>query len=185
MPTRAFSDQQGLPQQQQQSSSKEDFFDTLQGFDKPSQGFDNNNLEESLGGGEGRAPGPGRGRGRGRGGIGRGGFGAGAGRGGRPGAPPMAGGNLPGSSWRTQQQIQNQSAVPVEDGTRENGTVKWFDASKGFGFVYRQPANDQVFVHYSAIAGTGFRSLEEGQTVDFIMKPSTRGPVAGDVRVKI
>ena len=47
-----------------------------------------------------------------------------------------------------------------------NGTVKWFNADKGFGFIERGNGND-VFVHYSGIAGEGYKSLEEGQNVDF------------------
>ncbi|HCZ6438066.1 TPA: cold-shock protein, partial [Staphylococcus aureus] len=47
-----------------------------------------------------------------------------------------------------------------------NGTVKWFNADKGFGFIERDNGND-VFVHYSGIAGEGYKSLEEGQNVDF------------------
>ncbi|ELV2651789.1 cold-shock protein, partial [Staphylococcus pseudintermedius] len=47
-----------------------------------------------------------------------------------------------------------------------NGTVKWFNAEKGFGFIERENGDD-VFVHFSAIVGDGYKSLEEGQNVDF------------------
>ena len=55
---------------------------------------------------------------------------------------------------------------------REQGTVKWFNASKGFGFIQRQSGED-VFVHFSAIQGDGYKSLNEGQAVEFEV---TRGP---------
>ncbi|HXW55245.1 MAG TPA: cold-shock protein [Candidatus Cybelea sp.] len=55
---------------------------------------------------------------------------------------------------------------------KEQGTVKWFNASKGFGFIQRQSGED-VFVHYSAIQADGYRSLNEGQAVEFEV---TRGP---------
>ncbi len=55
---------------------------------------------------------------------------------------------------------------------KEQGTVKWFNASKGFGFIQRQSGED-VFVHYSAIQSDGYRSLNEGQAVEFEV---TRGP---------
>ena len=48
-----------------------------------------------------------------------------------------------------------------------NGTVKWFNESKGFGFISREDGNDDVFVHFSAIAGDGFKTLAEGQKVRF------------------
>jgi CspA family cold shock protein len=55
---------------------------------------------------------------------------------------------------------------------KEQGTVKWFNASKGFGFIQRQFGED-VFVHFSAIQGDGYKSLNEGQAVEFEV---TRGP---------
>ena len=55
---------------------------------------------------------------------------------------------------------------------REQGTVKWFNASKGFGFIQRQSGED-VFVHFSAIQAEGYKSLNEGQAVEF---EGTRGP---------
>ena len=63
---------------------------------------------------------------------------------------------------------------------REVGTVKWFNASKGFGFIERSNGKD-VFVHYSAIGGTGYRSLDEGQRVEFIVTEGQKGPQAQDV----
>ncbi|MBN1218680.1 MAG: cold-shock protein [Anaerolineae bacterium] len=65
---------------------------------------------------------------------------------------------------------------------RELGTVKWFNATKGFGFIERDSGND-VFVHYSAINGSGYRSLEEGQRVEFTVVQGQKGPQAQDVVV--
>ncbi|MDU5018473.1 MAG: cold-shock protein, partial [Corynebacterium sp.] len=63
-----------------------------------------------------------------------------------------------------------------------NGTVKWFHADKGFGFIERDNGND-VFVHYSVIAGEGYKSLEEGQNVDFDIVEGQRGEQATNVVV--
>ena len=65
-------------------------------------------------------------------------------------------------------------------GDRVIGTVKWFNATKGFGFIEREGGKD-VFVHYSAINGTGYRSLEEGQQVEFTVVEGQKGPQAQDV----
>jgi CspA family cold shock protein len=61
------------------------------------------------------------------------------------------------------------------------GTVKWFNDSKGFGFI-EQPDGPDVFVHYSAIQGDGFRSLSEGQSVEFEVKDGPKGLSAENVR---
>ncbi|UAS73772.1 cold-shock protein CspD [Staphylococcus pseudintermedius] len=58
-----------------------------------------------------------------------------------------------------------------------NGTVKWFNAEKGFGFIERENGDD-VFVHFSAIVGDGYKSLEEGQNVDFDIVEGERGAQA-------
>ncbi len=63
---------------------------------------------------------------------------------------------------------------------RIQGTVKWFNATKGFGFISRQDGPD-VFVHYSAIRSNGYRSLEEGQRVEFTLEQGPKGPQASDV----
>ena len=60
------------------------------------------------------------------------------------------------------------------------GTVKWFNDSKGYGFI-EQPAGDDVFVHFSAIVGEGFRTLAEGESVEFEVRDSGRGPQAANV----
>ena len=63
------------------------------------------------------------------------------------------------------------------------GTVKWFNETKGFGFIERQGGKD-VFVHFSAIAGDGFKMLEEGDRVEFSIEQGPKGPAAANV-VKI
>ena len=65
---------------------------------------------------------------------------------------------------------------------RETGTVKWFNGSKGYGFIERPGAED-VFVHFSAIRGDGFRNLEEGQSVEFTVEQGQKGLQATDVAV--
>ncbi|BAU27947.1 putative cold-shock DNA-binding protein [Aneurinibacillus soli] len=60
------------------------------------------------------------------------------------------------------------------------GTVKWFNADKGFGFIERE-GGDDVFVHFSAITGEGFKSLEEGQRVSFDIVQGNRGDQAANV----
>lgn len=61
-----------------------------------------------------------------------------------------------------------------------NGTVKWFNDSKGYGFITTEEGND-VFVHYTSIQGEGFKNLEEGQSVEFDITESDRGPQAANV----
>lgn len=63
---------------------------------------------------------------------------------------------------------------------REIGTVKWFNAAKGYGFITR-PGSPDVFVHYSQIRGNGYRSLEEGQRVEFTVAQGPKGLLANDV----
>ncbi len=63
---------------------------------------------------------------------------------------------------------------------REVGTVKWFNSSKGYGFIQRQQGED-VFVHYRQIRGDGYRSLEEGQKVEFAVTQGQKGLQAEDV----
>lgn len=60
------------------------------------------------------------------------------------------------------------------------GTVKWFNSEKGYGFIQVEGGND-VFVHYTAIMGDGFRTLEEGQRVEFDIVEGQRGPQAANV----
>ncbi|REE67696.1 putative cold-shock DNA-binding protein [Paenibacillus taihuensis] len=62
----------------------------------------------------------------------------------------------------------------------QTGTVKWFNADKGFGFIEAEGGND-VFVHFSAIQGDGFKTLDEGQRVQFNVTQGNRGPQAENV----
>ncbi|URN95493.1 MAG: cold-shock protein [Candidatus Pristimantibacillus lignocellulolyticus] len=62
----------------------------------------------------------------------------------------------------------------------QQGTVKWFNAEKGYGFIEVEGGND-VFVHFSAITGEGFKTLEEGQQVEFNVVDGNRGPQAENV----
>ena len=63
---------------------------------------------------------------------------------------------------------------------RTVGTVKWFNQGKGYGFITREDGDD-VFVHYSAIEGAGFRNLDEGERVEFAIESSPKGPHAANL----
>ncbi|GAA3299016.1 cold-shock protein [Dactylosporangium vinaceum] len=63
-----------------------------------------------------------------------------------------------------------------------SGTVKWFNGEKGFGFISQDGGGDDVFAHYSAIATSGFRNLEENQRVEFDITQGPKGPQAANVR---
>jgi cold shock protein len=73
-----------------------------------------------------------------------------------------------------------------DDGGRDKymtvGTVKWFNADKGYGFIAPESGED-VFVHFSAIQSTGYRSLDEGQVVEFDITQGQKGPQAANVRL--
>ena len=62
------------------------------------------------------------------------------------------------------------------------GTVKWFNADKGFGFITPEDGSKDLFVHHSAIDGDGYRSLDEGEKVSYETQPSDKGPKAANVR---
>ncbi|WP_156252526.1 transcription antiterminator/RNA stability regulator CspE [Pseudactinotalea terrae] len=62
------------------------------------------------------------------------------------------------------------------------GTVKWFNAEKGFGFITPDDGGADVFAHFSAISGSGYRSLEENQKVEFEITQGPKGPQAQDIR---
>lgn len=62
------------------------------------------------------------------------------------------------------------------------GTVKWFNAEKGFGFIAPEDGGQDVFAHFSAIQSSGYRSLDEGQPVEFEVGQGTKGPQAEQVR---
>ncbi len=63
------------------------------------------------------------------------------------------------------------------------GTVKWFSPEKGYGFITPDDGSKDVFVHYSAIVGEGYRNLQEGQKVEFEVTQGQKGPQASNVRV--
>ena len=65
---------------------------------------------------------------------------------------------------------------------RETGTVKWFDAKKGYGFISRQDGKPDVFVHFSAIQGDSYRTLNEGQKVEFSVAEGNKGLQAEEVK---
>src|SRR6266567_1125981 len=80
------------------------------------------------------------------------------------------------------QRFSQQKFKTIETGNKmEQGTVKWFNDAKGFGFISRQ-SGDDVFVHFSAIQAGGFRSLQEGQAVEFDVTKGPKGFQAENVR---
>jgi CspA family cold shock protein len=64
------------------------------------------------------------------------------------------------------------------------GTVKWFNSEKGFGFIAQDDGGDDVFVHFSAITGEGYRELREGQQVEYEVTQGQKGPQAQNVRAR-
>jgi cold shock protein len=71
----------------------------------------------------------------------------------------------------------------MANGTRISGTVKWFNDAKGYGFIAQDGGGKDVFVHFSAINSKGFRSLTEGQKVEFAIEQGEKGPQASAVIV--
>ena len=63
-----------------------------------------------------------------------------------------------------------------------NGTVKWFDDAKGFGFITPEDGGKDLFAHFSEIQSSGFKSLSEGQRVEFVVKQGAKGPQASEIR---
>ena len=81
------------------------------------------------------------------------------------------------SGSNTESISQPQSA---SDASRDRGTVKWFNVSKGFGFITKDDG-EEIFVHFRSIRGEGRRGLRDGQTVSFVVTDSDKGPQAEDV----
>jgi cold shock protein len=83
-------------------------------------------------------------------------------------------------NYRTDGANYQQGVEVNVSNNREQGTVKWFNASKGYGFIQRQGGED-VFVHFSAIQGDGYRSLQEGSPVEFEVVKGPKGLQAANV----
>ena len=88
---------------------------------------------------------------------------------------PRKPGGLPGTA------VQDR-ITPLEAARMARGKVKWFNDAKGYGFI-EQEGGEDVFVHFSAIQGDGYRTLEEGQRVEFDVAPGRKGEEAQNVRV--
>jgi CspA family cold shock protein len=79
-------------------------------------------------------------------------------------------------------EVMLRTRVVKEHQEMPQGTVKWFNAEKGFGFIAPEDGSADVFVHYTEIQGSGFRTLEENQRVEFEVGQSPKGPQATGVR---
>ncbi len=99
-------------------------------------------------------------------------------------APTSATPSLPTVHATTHTTSHAIAQAPTTDG-RPSGTIKWFDAKKGFGFIERTEGGTDVFVHFSEIEGDGYRQLEEGQHVEFDLAPGRKGEQAQRVRVLV
>ena len=85
--------------------------------------------------------------------------------------------------WWGESALTETVAIPDSvESTRIRGTVKWFNAEKGFGFIAQEDGGDDVFVHYSAIQTQGYKSLDENQKVEFDVTQGPKGPQAENVR---
>jgi cold shock protein len=87
-------------------------------------------------------------------------------------------GHSPGANHRDTEKPTKKPAA--DSAAREHGTVKWFNVSKGFGFIVKNDG-EEIFVHFRSIRGEGRRSLRDGQSVSFIVAQSDKGPQAEDV----
>jgi len=82
-----------------------------------------------------------------------------------------------------EQAVMNMAISTQRGKTMTTGNVKWFNAEKGFGFIEPSDGSADVFAHFSAIEGSGYRSLEENQTVEYTSESTPKGPQATSVRV--
>ena len=89
-------------------------------------------------------------------------------------------GNTDGSIL-SQRRVPTISSLERNTAVRTSGTVKWFNDEKGFGFLTRDDGEKDVFCHFSAIQGEGFKSLTEGQKVEFDVVQGQKGPAAENV----
>jgi CspA family cold shock protein len=80
------------------------------------------------------------------------------------------------AAWGTVLQDRNKGKIMAQ------GTVKWFNADKGFGFIAQDGGGEDVFVHFSAIQSNGFKSLDENQKVEYDLAAGPKGPQAENVR---
>jgi CspA family cold shock protein len=88
----------------------------------------------------------------------------------------------PDVGWWAKKTTPAPDRSTKESRMRTTGTVKWFNDSKGFGFITPEGSDKDCFVHYSAIAGSGFRTLAEGEKVEFDMVQGQKGPAAENVQ---
>lgn len=102
----------------------------------------------------------------------------------QPSARPSAGGSSAGPAPERRAPRQDRPDTPrqaaVPEGPREQGQVKWFNVSKGFGFITKDDG-EEIFVHFRSIRGEGRRSLRDGQRVSFVVAETDKGPQAEDV----
>jgi CspA family cold shock protein len=98
----------------------------------------------------------------------------------KPGTVTGNGGHLSTTDWRYARQTATAQDRGATKLSREQGVVKWFNASKGYGFIQRQSGED-VFVHFSAIQMDGYKTLNEGQMVEFEVKQGPKGYQAENV----
>src|ERR1700710_2056177 len=91
----------------------------------------------------------------------------------------------PGGRQRTPRRVAPTIGTELsllEEFAMATGTVKWFNAEKGFGFIAPEDGSPDVFAHYSAIASSGYRSLDENQRVEFDVTQGPKGPQAENIR---